>query len=177
MVTEPAMWAVTGAGDSMSTLFQAGLDQAYSEAEAEGTHAGQAPQLTPAPKGPGSRATRKELMHEALAWLPGDGEPQPESDPLLLVHPDCPNLIRTLPLLPLSPKGKEDVDTNAEDHAYDSITYGLHALVPEYDASAHVKREQERARTRLDGISKREAESYDEMCETITKGLKRRRHK
>lgn len=34
---------------------------------------------------------------------------------------DCPNLLRTLPELPHDPDQPEDVDTNAEDHAYDSV--------------------------------------------------------
>jgi len=175
IAADSAMWAVTGAGDSISTLFQAGLDAAYDEAKLEGRTASQAPQLTPAPKGKGSRATRKLLLHEALAWLPGEGDPIPESDPLLRVHPECTNLIRTLPILPLSPLGKEDVDTKAEDHAYDSLTYGLHALVPEYDEMAGDAREQARQREKLDGLSRKEAEVYDEMVDTISKGLKRRR--
>ena len=172
---DSAMWAVTGAGDTISTLFQAGLDAAFDAAKLEGRTASEAPQLTPAPKGSGSRATRKLLLHEALAWLPGEGDPVPESDPLLRVHPECVNLIRTIPILPLSHLGKEDVDTKSEDHPYDSITYGLHALVPEYDPQVADTREQQRAREQLDGLSRKEAEGYDEMCDTITKGLKRRR--
>jgi hypothetical protein len=35
----------------------------------------------------------------------------------------CPELVRTLPALPYDPRRIEDVDTNAEDHHYDSFRY------------------------------------------------------
>ncbi|MGH7743292.1 MAG: hypothetical protein ACREQ5_00520 [Candidatus Dormibacteria bacterium] len=35
----------------------------------------------------------------------------------------CPELVRTLPALPYDPRRIEDVDTNAEDHHYDSLRY------------------------------------------------------
>ena len=37
----------------------------------------------------------------------------------------CTNLIRTLPLLPVDNNNPEDVDTDAEDHAYDALRYGV----------------------------------------------------
>lgn len=43
--------------------------------------------------------------------------------PRLLVYSTCRNLIRTLPALPRDPKRPEDVDTKAEDHAYDALRY------------------------------------------------------
>ena len=58
-----------------------------------------------------------------LLRVRGDGRPR------LLVVDTCTNLIRTLPSLPRDPRNPEDVDTRAEDHAYDSLRYGLTALV------------------------------------------------
>lgn len=52
--------------------------------------------------------------HRALGW---------ETCPMLHVFDTCPDLIRTLPGLPSDPKKPEDVDTDAEDHAYDSLRY------------------------------------------------------
>lgn len=49
----------------------------------------------------------------------GDGKPR------LLVVDTCRNLIRTLPALPRDTRNPEDVDTKAEDHAFDSLRYGL----------------------------------------------------
>ena len=45
--------------------------------------------------------------------------------PRLLVVDTCRNLIRTLPALPRDPRSPEDVDTKAEDHAFDALRYGL----------------------------------------------------
>jgi hypothetical protein len=45
--------------------------------------------------------------------------------PMLQVFDTCRNLIRTLPALPHSSTNPEDVDSKAEDHAYDALRYGL----------------------------------------------------
>lgn len=50
--------------------------------------------------------------------------------PGLLVFSTCRNLIRTLPALPYDPVRVEDVDTGAEDHAYDAARYALSFRVP-----------------------------------------------
>jgi hypothetical protein len=47
--------------------------------------------------------------------------------PELQVLAGCRNLIRTLPGLPRDQIHQEDVDTDAEDHAYDALRYGLMA--------------------------------------------------
>ena len=69
-------------------------------------------------KGENDRLTGKRRVHEALALLP-DGQPG------LLVFENCTNLIRTLPALPYDDTRVEDVDTDAEDHPYDALRYGL----------------------------------------------------
>lgn len=48
---------------------------------------------------------------------------RPDGLPRLLIYSTCRNLIRTLPALPRDPKRPEDVDTKAEDHAYDALRY------------------------------------------------------
>lgn len=48
--------------------------------------------------------------------------------PRLLIYSTCRNLIRTLPALPRDPKRPEDVDTKAEDHAYDALRYLVNEL-------------------------------------------------
>jgi hypothetical protein len=77
-------------------------------------------------KGPGSRATglvnvRSRLynsIHEKD--LPG-----------LYVFDTCRDgFIRTVPVLPLKPGNADDVDTNAEDHAYDEVRYLLSSFEP-----------------------------------------------
>jgi hypothetical protein len=49
------------------------------------------------------------------------GEPNAK----LKIFRNCKNLTRTLPVLPLDATDLEDIDTKAEDHAYDSLRYGL----------------------------------------------------
>lgn len=49
------------------------------------------------------------------------------SEPLMRISPACQNLIRTLPQM-IYADGKEDIDTDAEDHAADAVRYGLMAI-------------------------------------------------
>ena len=65
----------------------------------------------------------------------GDGLPR------ILVYSTCRNLIRTIPALPRDVKRPEDVDTHAEDHAYDSSRYLLMELEgrPSLDAAKNAK--------------------------------------
>ena len=60
---------------------------------------------------------------------------RPDGLPRLLIHNTCTNLIRTLPALPRSNTNPEDVDTRAEDHAYDALRYLLGQLVGQMDVS------------------------------------------
>jgi phage terminase large subunit len=47
----------------------------------------------------------------------------PDGKPWLMVSPDCPYLIRTLPSLISDESKPEDVDTDGEDHAADALRY------------------------------------------------------
>lgn len=83
------------------------------------------------------RQARKILLHEMLSFTePGcdaEGKPreiQPWQRPRLTFHPDAVNCIATIPVLPLDPKDPEDVDTTANDHPYDSLTYALMGQMP-----------------------------------------------
>ena len=62
------------------------------------------------------------LVHDALR-VRSDGQPR------LLVYDTCPNLIKQLGGLPRSKTNPEDVDTHAEDHAYDALRYLLYGLL------------------------------------------------
>ena len=84
--------------------------------------------LTTPPKGPGSRETKKLEVHAVLRYdRAKDGTVPAWSQPLLVFHPDCTNLIRTLWRLPRDPRGKPDVDTKADDHCYDMMADWLMA--------------------------------------------------
>ena len=56
------------------------------------------------------------------ARLVGDGE-----HPGVFIFHTCKHLIRTLPALQHDPDRPEDVDTEAEDHAPDTLRYGCMA--------------------------------------------------
>ncbi len=69
----------------------------------------------------GMRLNRIALMHQLLA-------PAADGFPYLLIHSSCSNLIRTLPELVYDETMTEYIDDQAEDHAFDSATYGLMTL-------------------------------------------------
>ncbi len=77
------------------------------------------------------------MIRRGVRWLPADRDRiagkiaihrklQIDSlslKPRLTIFKTCTNLIRTLPTLPLSKQNPEDVDTKADDHAYDALRY------------------------------------------------------
>jgi hypothetical protein len=66
----------------------------------------------------GSRMHRQNLLHQLL-------QISPDGTPYLQVLDTCPNLIRTIPDLSYSTTVREEIDKNADDHDYDSLTYCL----------------------------------------------------
>lgn len=86
----------------------------------------------PSDRSGGSRKNGKAEIHRRLRihddlMLPGNATAK------LKIFRNCRNLIRTLPVLPLDTNDLEDIDTKAEDHAYDALRYGLMSrpLTPE----------------------------------------------
>ena len=72
----------------------------------------------PSDRSPRSRINGKLELHKRLSFDENTGEPK------LKIFSHCKNLLRTLPLLPTDRNNPEDVDTDAEDHAYDALRYG-----------------------------------------------------
>ncbi len=68
-------------------------------------------------KGPNSRRIQKQVVHDHLKVVNGKSR--------LRIMDRCTNLIRTMPSLPLSERDHEDIDTDSEDHAYDTLRGGL----------------------------------------------------
>jgi hypothetical protein len=127
---DEAMDQKTGAGlgPTIFEEFQKGFDAAYG-----GRSRG--PRLIKTAKGPGSRAHRVQLTHHYLAYrIDEHGKVPPLWQPALKFHPRCANLIRTLPTLPYDAINIEDVDTTAEDHAYDGASYFLMSRPPKAHA-------------------------------------------
>lgn len=56
--------------------------------------------------------------------------------PWILFHRNCTNTISQLPDLPTSPDNPEDVDTNAEDHLYDTIRYRILKAISKAEVSS-----------------------------------------
>lgn len=98
---DPSMWARKNMDDRVTTT----ADQ-YRE---------QGVMLTRADN---DRLSGKRKVDRLLGSLP-DGSPG------IVIFSTCQNLIRTLPALPYDTINVEDVDTKAEDHAYDALRYGL----------------------------------------------------
>lgn len=100
-LADPAIWKGAGdqqTGDSVAQMFnKAGV------------------RFQPANN---DRLAGKAAVHDALAVAP-DGKPW------MQVFSNCTELIRTLPDLPYDTNRVEDVDTDAEDHLYDALRYGL----------------------------------------------------
>lgn len=71
------------------------------------------------PKGPNSRIMQKQLLHSLMKVVNGKSR--------LKIMDCCTHTIRTLPVLPTSRTNPEDVDTTAEDHAYDMLRGGIAA--------------------------------------------------
>lgn len=63
------------------------------------------------------------MIEDLLRVRDEDGEPR------IYIYSTCVNLIRTLPALPRCRKNPDDVDTHAEDHAYDAMRYAIQELI------------------------------------------------
>ena len=77
------------------------------------------------------------MIRNGVRWIPADKNRIPgkielhrrlalnerTDEPRLKIFATCTNLVRTLPTIPLSRTNSEDVDTKAEDHAYDALRY------------------------------------------------------
>ncbi len=73
----------------------------------------------PSDRTPKSRISGKLEIHKRLKITD-----EKKKEPGLRIFSTCRNLIRTFPLLPLDDSNPEDINTHAEDHAYDALRYG-----------------------------------------------------
>jgi phage terminase large subunit len=67
------------------------------------------------------RVMRWDIVHQYLRW-------DDKTDPRLKIMDNCPNMIRTLPVLIHDEKNKDDINTDGEDHAADELGYLLQTL-------------------------------------------------
>jgi hypothetical protein len=73
----------------------------------------------PSDRSKGSRVAGKNELHRRLQVDEFTEEPR------LVMFNTCTNLVAQLPSIPLDKRNPEDVDTNAEDHLYDALRYGI----------------------------------------------------
>ena len=73
----------------------------------------------PSDRSKGSRVAGKNEVHRRLQVDEFTVEPR------MVFFNNCTNLISQLPALPLDKKNPEDINTNAEDHLYDALRYGI----------------------------------------------------
>ena len=92
----------------------------------------------PSDRSPRSRVAGKLELHKLLTKNSDTGQPK------LKIFSNCTNLVRTLPMLPIDKNNPEDVDTHAEDHAYDALRYGVmsRSVHPKsYEANKYTEKE------------------------------------
>ena len=73
----------------------------------------------PSDRSKGTRVSGKNELHRLLQVDSDTGEPG------ITFFSNCVNTVAQLPVLPLDKKNPEDIDTNAEDHLYDALRYGI----------------------------------------------------
>jgi hypothetical protein len=74
----------------------------------------------PSDRSQGSRVAGKNRLHELLKVDPVYNKPG------IVFFDTCRQIISDLPMIPMDPKGGEDVDDRySSDHSYDSIRYGI----------------------------------------------------
>ena len=91
------------------------------------------PQMERADAGPGSRVASARMVYDGFrrsSSVRSESPPaDPETTPLLLIGPDCPQLQKSIPILIRDPKRLEDVLKlqTMEDDAFDGFKYGYAA--------------------------------------------------
>lgn len=98
---DPSMWAKKNVADVVTST----ADEYIGEG-------------VPLTRADNDRMAGKRKVDRVLSKLP-DGLPG------IQIFETCTNLIRTLPALPYDEVNVEDIDTDAEDHPYDTLRYGL----------------------------------------------------
>lgn len=184
VVHDASMDNDTDGGPTIVEKVRAGVEAAFAEWNA--LHAKRPreerkpPMFVPAPrgehKGKPQRAARKDILHDLLHFT-RDKDGVLVQPPQLRVHEACPAFVECITTLPRDPLGKEDVDTSANDHAYDGYTYLELSRVVVGERQAETR--QDRADyAKLDSLSKQASDEWTKMevkWEQQAKRMRRRR--
>lgn len=126
IAADEQMWSEVGQSMTLAEEFRLGLAKAFNGLD-------NAPLLQEAVHSAHSRIPKKNLMHRYLGYediRDEQGRIKPWHRPRLTIQDRCKETIRTLEHLPLDEKKLEDVDTDSEDHAYDSLCMMLTSRPP-----------------------------------------------
>jgi hypothetical protein len=174
---DASIFDTTDGGVTIGERIQEGIEAAWVEGANNRPKATlpAAPQVMPAPKGPGSIRTRTILLKEALAFLRDDDTGEVLEPPAMLVHPDCKDFARVVAVIPLDPKKREQFNTAAEDHPIDGWTYLLIARGADWKGSNAESRELKEKKKKLDALSQREAIEWEKLEKKMERETRRRR--
>jgi hypothetical protein len=145
------MWQQIGAGVTLAEDFGAGMNQHFGPSV-------QPPALLKAVHKAGSRAAKKNSVHEMLAnktTRDKNGDLLPWARPKYRVQERCKETIRCYQTLPLDPKRPDDVDTtHPMDHVYDCDAFALTSRPPAPNART-IPHDWEHRDAGIDGKNKR----------------------
>jgi PBSX family phage terminase large subunit len=112
-----------------------------------------------------NRLNGKDRVH---AWLKVYETDEGKRLSKLKVFESCKHLVRTLPSLPIDMRNPEDVDTDAEDHAYDALRYGVMSrpdprTYDPVDSSDFARQEEQKICFELDDSDRADRDTWYEM--------------
>jgi phage terminase large subunit len=115
LVADPSIWSVKGENEnelSGAEIFESRVRELTKNAQYKGIRL---------ERGNNDRLAGAAVVREYLRPY----QFEEETTAKLQIFDTCIDLIRTLPVLIHDERNPEDVDTNGEDHGYDSLKYGL----------------------------------------------------
>jgi hypothetical protein len=113
---DSSAWFKMGMQESIAEVYMRIWNELDNKHEVESSNV-----LVPTAKGKDSRVAGWDIMHQYLRY-------DEHHDPQFRIMENCPNLIRTIPLLVSDEKNPMDVNTKGEDHAPDDTRYLLQTL-------------------------------------------------
>lgn len=113
---DSAAWFKMGLQESIAEVYQRIWNELDLKHSVESSNI-----LVPTLKGKDSRMAGWDIVHQYLRY-------DESHDPQFLIMDNCPNLIRTIPLLISDEKNPMDVNTRGEDHGPDDMRYLLQTL-------------------------------------------------
>lgn len=118
-VADPACWAKTGVAGTDEAAQSPSVIDEFCDSTVKGV-----PVITWS-RGQNDRMQGKQQLHLRLRGWNYDEEAKKVTSPALVMFDCCTHTIRTIPALVYDEHKIEDVDTDGEDHPYDTVRYGI----------------------------------------------------